>query len=147
MRPDRPDVVILTPDRLSLDVLVRAVGHDPSGECAGEEREGGALVTFSGIVRETEGRRAIPHLRYESYESMARKEMEALVARARGTWPLLRVALAHRTGLVAVGEASVVVAVLAGHRGEAFEAARFLIDELKKTVPIWKAAPTTEAGA
>src|SRR5215467_16284515 len=69
---------------------------------------------------------------------MATREMRALADRARGRWRLCRVAMAHRTGVVPVGQVSVGVAVSAGHRAEAFAACRWLIDRLKKTVPIWK---------
>ncbi len=69
------------------------------------------------------------------------REMQRLVEASRQRWPLRRVALVHRFGPVAVGEPSVIVAVSAGHRAEAFDAARFLIDELKKSVPIWKSEP------
>lgn len=137
------DVVELTSDRLSLEALLRRIGQDVSGLTGGEDSEGGALVTFSGIVRGTEGAAGIPHLDYESYDAMALREMQALAARAREKWPLLRVGLVHRKGRVPVGEPSVIVAVLAGHRVEAFEAARFLIDELKRSVPIWKSAPVS----
>jgi molybdopterin synthase catalytic subunit len=118
-----------------------AEGDAPDGREPGTDPETGALVTFSGIVRETEAGRAITHLDYEHYAGMAERELERLVAAARKRWPLRGCAVFHRTGPVAVGEASVIVAVSAGHRAEAFEAARFLIDELKKSVPIWKSAP------
>lgn len=137
----KPDVVQLTLEPISLAALLAAMGHDITGAGPGDEAEGGALVTFSGIVRATEGQDRIAHLDYEAYESMALGQMKALVVRARERWPLLRVGLVHRTGAVPAAEASVLVAVLAGHRAEAFEAARFLIDELKKSVPIWKRAP------
>jgi len=98
----------------------------------------GALVTFSGIVRKQEDDRTLQALHYEHYESMALKEMTQLAGQAQTRWPLRRLALLHRIGNVPVGETSVIVIVAAGHRAEAFEAARFLIDELKKKVPIWK---------
>jgi molybdopterin synthase catalytic subunit len=140
------DVIELTVEKLSLDRLVAALGQDASGEQPGADREGGALVTFSGIVRAQEGSATIGHLDYEAYGTMALSEMRRVVERARAQWPLLRVGLVHRAGRVPVGEASVVVAVLAGHRAEAFEAARFLIDELKRSVPIWKSAPIAGEG-
>lgn len=140
--PDPADIIRLTRDLLTLDGLVRELGHASTlADGAGSDPEAGALVTFSGIVRATEGDRKIPHLDYEAFESMALKEMERLVDAARDRWPLRRVGLVHRFGTVAVGEPSVIVGVSAGHRGEAFEAARFLIDELKKSVPIWKSEP------
>ncbi|MCB2156813.1 molybdenum cofactor biosynthesis protein MoaE [bacterium] len=135
------DFVAITTGTLSLDAVVEAIGHQALAEAPpGSDREAGALVTFSGIVRETEGDRKIPSLQYEHYPRMAEKEMGRLVERAREKWELRRVAMVHRVGEVPVGESSIVVAVSAGHRPEAFEAARFLIDELKKSVPIWKKA-------
>ena len=100
----------------------------------------GAVVTFSGTVRDhAEGRAGVTRLTYEAYEEVAVERMAALVGEARAMWPGLgRIACLHRTGDLDVGECAVVVAVSAGHRGEAFEAARWCIDTLKDTVPIWK---------
>lgn len=78
------------------------------------------------------------YLEYEVYEEMALGKIRQMVSNACGQWPLLGVAVVHRTGRVAVGEASVVIAVSSAHRGPAFEACRYLIDTLKKEVPIWK---------
>lgn len=77
-------------------------------------------------------------LDYEAYPEMAVEQMKSLVGQAKERWPIARVAVLHRVGRVAVGEASVVIAVSCPHRGQAFEACRFLIDELKKSVTIWK---------
>ncbi len=100
----------------------------------------GATVTFTGTARDHAPHRpGVHHLEYEAYEGPAGERLHALVAEARVRWPTLgRVALLHRTGVVAIGDAAVVVAVSSPHRAEAFEAARFAIDELKRTVPIWK---------
>lgn len=100
----------------------------------------GATVTFTGTARDhAAGRPGVHRLEYEAYEAPAVTRMRALLGEARARWPQLgRVALLHRTGEVALGEAAVVVAVSSPHRTEAFEAARFAIDELKRTVPIWK---------
>lgn len=138
------DLVRVTTDPLAYDAVLRAVGIAPAGAGHADDAETGALVLFSGIVRETEGDRKIPHLDYEHYPAMAEREMARLVERARGRWALRRVALVHRVGPVGVGESSVLVAVAAGHRAEAFAAARWLIDELKQSVPIWKAAPEAQ---
>ena len=77
-------------------------------------------------------------LEYEAYADMALEQMHKLVGAAKAQWPIRRVAVLHRVGRVAVGEASVVIAVSCPHRGQAFQACRFLIDELKKSVTIWK---------
>jgi molybdopterin synthase catalytic subunit len=100
----------------------------------------GAVVVFSGTVRDhAEGRPGVSRLTYEAYAEEVVPRLDAIAEEARRRWPDLgRVALLHRTGELGVGESSVVVAVSAPHRPEAFAAARFGIDALKATVPIWK---------
>jgi molybdopterin synthase catalytic subunit len=100
----------------------------------------GATVVFTGNARDhAEGRPAVHRLEYEAYEEPALRCMGEVLVELRRRWPTVgRVALLHRTGVVDIGGAAVVVAVGAPHRGEAFEAARYAIDELKRTVPIWK---------
>nr|CAD1827548.1 unnamed protein product [Ananas comosus var. bracteatus] len=98
----------------------------------------GAIATFEGTTRDTfEGRRVV-ELRYEAYVPMALRRLRAACADARAAWSLRRVAVAHRLGVVPVGEASVLVAASAAHRADALEACRFLIDEVKASVPVWK---------
>jgi molybdopterin synthase catalytic subunit len=100
----------------------------------------GAVVVFSGTARDHTGDRAGVHrLEYEAYEEHAVPRMQAVADEVRARWPDVgRVALLHRTGALAVGEAAVVVAVSAPHRDSAFEAARYAIDAVKASVPIWK---------
>jgi molybdopterin synthase catalytic subunit len=100
----------------------------------------GAVVLFSGTVRDhADGRSGVSVLEYEAYESQVTPRLRAIEEAARAKWPTLgRFALLHRVGALALGESSVVVAVSSPHRPEAFEAARFGIDTLKATVPIWK---------
>ena len=98
----------------------------------------GALCLFVGIVRGENGGRAVLRLEYEAYEEMATAGMEQIAADARARWPVTDIGIQHRLGPIEVGQASVVVAVTSPHRGEAFEACRYVIDTLKKTVPIWK---------
>lgn len=100
----------------------------------------GAVVVFVGTVRDhAEGRAGVTSLEYEAYAEMVEPRLELIAAEARAQWAGIgRVALLHRTGRLSLTEASVVVAVSAGHRGEAFDAARYCIDTLKATVPIWK---------
>ena len=100
----------------------------------------GAVVVFSGTVRDhAEGRPGVSRLEYEAYESQVVPKLADIAAALRVRWPMCgRVALLHRVGPLAVGDVSVVVAVSAPHRPEAFEAARYGIDTLKATVPIWK---------
>ncbi|MGQ0830975.1 MAG: molybdopterin synthase catalytic subunit [Microthrixaceae bacterium] len=100
----------------------------------------GATVIFTGTARDhAEGRPDVRRLEYEAYEEQACRRLALVADEARRRWPAIgRIALLHRTGVVELGAEAVVVAVAAPHRAEAFEAARFAIDELKRTVPIWK---------
>ncbi len=100
----------------------------------------GAVVVFTGTARDhSTGREGVSRLEYEAYEGQVEAKLDEIVEAARQRWVGLgRIALLHRVGEVPLTEAAVVVAVSAPHRGEAFEAARFGIDTLKATVPIWK---------
>ena len=100
--------------------------------------QSGAVVLFLGTVRELTGGRRTLALDYESYAPMAEAKMRELVERARREWPIDRVGIVHRLGRLDLGEISVAVAVSCPHREQAFEAGKFLIDELKVVVPIWK---------
>lgn len=112
----------------------------PSAEIVAGLKAGadGAMCVFDGIVRDnTRGRKTL-HLEYEAYREMALEQMQALAAEAIAKFGVRDVALVHRLGRLVVGETSVLVAVASAHRGAAFEACRWLIDTLKRTVPIWK---------
>jgi molybdopterin synthase catalytic subunit len=100
----------------------------------------GAVVVFLGVVRDhADGRDGVTGLTYEAYEEEAVAKLAAVGAEARRQWPVVdRIALLHRIGDLELSEASVAVVVSSPHRAEAFEAARFCIDTLKETVPIWK---------
>ncbi len=99
----------------------------------------GAVVVFTGLVRDhAEGRRGVTSLEYEAYPEAARARLAELAAEARRRWDLGRLACLHRVGRLGVGEPAVVVAVSSAHRDAAFEAARWCIDTLKESVPIWK---------
>lgn len=98
----------------------------------------GAVCTFLGTVREMTGDRRTVHLEYEAYPEMAAKKLAELEAEARRRWPVIELALSHRVGRLELGDVSVIVAVSCPHRGDAFEACRWLIDTLKEVVPIWK---------
>jgi molybdopterin synthase catalytic subunit len=102
--------------------------------------EAGGIDVFLGTTRAETRADGVPlvALDYEAYAEMAVAEMRKLVASARERWPVVRACVLHRVGRVSVGEASVLIAVACPHRGQAFDACRFLIDELKKSVPIWK---------
>jgi molybdopterin synthase catalytic subunit len=98
----------------------------------------GAIAIFDGVVRDnTRGRRTL-YLDYEAYEAMALKQMEALALEARARFAVRGVSIVHRLGRLQIGETSVRIAVASAHRGAAFDACRWIIDTLKKTVPIWK---------
>jgi molybdopterin synthase catalytic subunit len=98
----------------------------------------GAVVVFEGIVRDNSRGRRTLFLDYEAYEAMALKQMQSLVEKALSRFPIREALIVHRLGRLAIGEASVVIAVASAHRAAAFEASRYLIDTLKQTVPIWK---------
>jgi molybdopterin synthase catalytic subunit len=100
--------------------------------------EAGAIATFIGTTRNNnEGRRVIA-LDYDAYPEMAEQELRRIGQEARQKWQLCRMAIVHRIGPVEITEASVMIAVSSGHREAAFAACRFAIEEIKKTVPIWK---------
>ncbi len=100
--------------------------------------EDGAAAVFEGIVRNhSRGRRTL-HLDYEAYEEMALKQMDELTKQALAQFAVRDIALIHRLGRLQIGETSVLIVVAAAHRGPAFDACRWLIDTLKRTVPIWK---------
>jgi MoaE-MoaD fusion protein len=100
--------------------------------------EDGAALFFEGVVRnQTRGRRTL-FLDYEAYEEMALEQMESLAAKALQQFQVRDVAIVHRLGRLEIGETSVLIAVASAHRAAAFEACRWLIDTLKRTVPIWK---------
>jgi molybdopterin synthase catalytic subunit len=99
----------------------------------------GAVVTFSGHIRPQDaGGQLLSHMDYEAYEEMAEPEARKIADTIREKWGIEQLAVIHRYGRVDVGEPSVVIAVASGHRPEAFDACRYAIDELKRTVPLWK---------
>src|SRR4029077_8298668 len=99
----------------------------------------GGIVIFSGVVRNETGGRPVKFLEYEAHAPMAEAKMREIGAAIRARWGgVKRVAILHRVGRLDIGESSVLLAVCAAHRGEAFEACRYAIDTLKRTVPVWK---------
>jgi molybdopterin synthase catalytic subunit len=98
----------------------------------------GAVCVFDGIVRDNTRGRETLYLDYEAYREMALEKMQALGEEARERFGVRDVAMVHRLGRLYVGETSVLIVVASAHRGAAFDACRWLIDTLKKTVPIWK---------
>lgn len=120
---------IITENALDVEELKKKL---PQHSCCG------ALVQFEGIVRNHHEGRKVVSIEYESFQEMAKKELEDIVRKAKETFPVHEVFVAHRVGKVSVNETSVVVFVLSPHRQEAFKASQYVVDELKKRVPIWK---------
>jgi MoaE-MoaD fusion protein len=116
------------PEPLDLDAVVAQVA-DPAA---------GAIATFVGTTRAQSRGRTVVHLEYDAYPEMAESEMARIADEVRGRHEVIHVAMAHRTGHVPIGEASVIIAVSAAHRGPAMDACREAIDTLKQTVPVWK---------
>ncbi len=115
-------------ERIDAEAVVARLKHPADG----------AAVVFDGVVRNhTRGRRTL-YLEYEAYESMALKQLRSLATEARARFAVRGVSIVHRMGRLEIGETSVLIAVAAAHRAAAFEACRWIIDTLKKTVPIWK---------
>lgn len=100
--------------------------------------EAGAIVTFIGTTRNQNEGRQVLSLDYEAYPEMAEKELKRLGEEARKRWNIQRMAIVHRVGRVEITEPSVIIAVSAAHRDDAFQACRYAIEEIKKSVPIWK---------
>jgi molybdopterin synthase catalytic subunit len=98
----------------------------------------GGIDVFIGAVRNSTKGKAVQRLEFEAYETMAVKELHKIADTVLAQWPVEKVLIHHRTGVLQVGEVPVVIAVAAAHRAAAFEACRYAIDTLKETVPIWK---------
>ncbi|HUG44114.1 MAG TPA: molybdenum cofactor biosynthesis protein MoaE [Acidobacteriota bacterium] len=98
----------------------------------------GAVVSFDGVVRNHARGKKVTHLFYEAYDSMALLQLEAIRAEAIQRWKLHAASVVHRVGRMEIGESSVLIAVSASHRQDAFEACRYIIDAIKTRVPIWK---------
>ena len=124
---------------MSLHCRIQQERIDVAGVSEGIRRgEDGAVAVFEGIVRDnTRGRRTL-YLNYEAYEAMAIHQLESLAAQALANYKVRDVAIIHRLGRLEIGETSVLIAVASAHRGAAFDACRWIIDTLKKTVPIYK---------
>ena len=100
--------------------------------------EAGAVVDFFGVVRKLEGNREIEGIQYEAHVKMAEHQLRLIGEAAVGEFQLKQVVLQHRIGFVGAGEASLFLRVTAPHRGAAFDGSKWIVDELKKKVPIWK---------
>jgi molybdopterin synthase catalytic subunit len=120
--------IVITADPLDPRALERQVAHPGCG----------AILSFVGLVRDNHAGRQVTALDYQAYPSMCARVAATIGHEIRERWPGARVALAHRVGSLAIGEASIVIAVAAPHRVEAYEASRYCIDRIKAVLPVWK---------
>lgn len=118
----------VTSEPLVTEEAIAAVGNPAAG----------AIGIFLGVVRDNNLGRRVNHLVYDAYPSMAEKVMAEIGAEAREKFSLEDFAILHRTGRLEIGEASLLVAVSTGHRAESFEAGHWIVNEVKKRVPVWK---------
>jgi molybdopterin synthase catalytic subunit len=118
----------LTDAPLDSQVLVKRVMRPSDGAC----------VVFEGVVRDHQDGKRVESIFYDAYRPMAEKEIMRIINDIHKQFPQVAIAVAHRLGLLKVGEASIVIACSSPHRGEAFQACRMVIDRFKQTVPIWK---------
>ena len=121
-------MIRLTTERIDTDAVLRSVLNNAAG----------AAVLLVGTAREFTAGRQTSSLEYECYPEMAEKKLAELLASASQRWPLIQTTIVHRLGHLELGESSVAVAVSTAHRREAFEAAQWIMDQLKEIVPIWK---------
>ncbi|MEW5718589.1 MAG: molybdenum cofactor biosynthesis protein MoaE [Chloroflexota bacterium] len=119
---------IITRQPLDLGAFVRRVAFPGAG----------AIVTFSGVVRDNARGRAVKYLEYEAYAEMAEQSLRGIIAEIRERWADARVAIGHRIGRLRIGEASLVIAISAPHRAEAYAASRYAIERIKAVLPVWK---------
>ena len=124
----------VTADPLDARRMETAVTHSGAG----------AICSFTGVVRDSSRGRSVTHLEYEAYAEMAISQMRKIADEIAEQWPEARVAMAHRTGRLEIGEPSVVISVSSPHRAEAIAACKWGIDRLKETVPIWKKEHATD---
>lgn len=119
---------VVTTNALSLDSLIARVSHPGAG----------GITTFLGVVRDNAHEKQVKFLEYEAYPELAERMLAQIGAEVQERWSDVRIAIAHRTGRLKIGEASVIIAASAPHRAEAFAACRYAIERLKVIVPVWK---------
>jgi molybdopterin synthase catalytic subunit len=127
-RDSRGREAIITRKPLDLGALVRRVAFPGAG----------AIVTFGGVVRDNAHGKSVKYLEYEAYPAMAEQSLRDIIAEIKDRWAEVRVAIAHRVGRLKIGEASLVIAVAAPHRAEAYAASRYAIERIKAILPVWK---------
>lgn len=128
MTADAPDAFRIVAEPLAVEPVAALVA-DPGA---------GAIVTFAGVVRDNARGKGVVALEYEAYAPLAERMLAQIAGELRARWPVLRVAIWHRTGQLGVGETSVVIALSVPHRQEGFAACAHAIERLKEIVPIWK---------
>ncbi|MFI5251848.1 MAG: molybdenum cofactor biosynthesis protein MoaE [Bacteroidota bacterium] len=121
-------MIQIVEEKINIPAIIEYISHP----------EAGGIDIFIGATRKHSNGKEVLYLEYETYREMSLSLMENIAVQAKDKLKIEKIAIVHRVGRVDIAEASVVVAVSAVHRGEAFEASRFAIDTLKKTVPIWK---------
>ena len=122
------ELIEITPYDLESDPIIKFVTTDVDG----------AVVAFFGVTRKYNEGRKVNYLEYEAFEPMALEQVRGLIHEIREKWDVGKVGFAHRTGIVPIGQTSMILAVGSPHRAVAFEAALYFVDKLKTTVPIWK---------
>ncbi len=127
-RPSQMSDTLITRQPIDLNALYHRVAFAGAG----------AILLFSGVVRDHSQGKAVDHLEYEAYPEMAEQAMRDIIAEIHARWPDVRVAMAHRIGKLKIGEASLVIAVAAPHRPEAYAASRYAIERVKAILPVWK---------
>ena len=120
--------IVITDKRLVVDEILELVSDGGAG----------AVNVFVGTVRNKTKGKTVIRLEFESYISMAIKEIEKIIEKASQKWPIIHIAIHHRVGVLGIGEIPIVIAVSTPHRKAGFEACEYCIDTLKETVPIWK---------
>jgi molybdopterin synthase catalytic subunit len=121
-------MIYLTENKIDTNYIMEYVQTD----------EAGAIDLFIGTIRNKTSGKKVMRLEYEAYDKMAIKQMEDIVNEASERWHLLKYAIAHRKGVLQIGEAAVVIAVATSHRQASFEVCKYIIDTIKERVPIWK---------
>ena len=121
-------MIVITDEPLNSQAIIESV----------EDGGAGAINVFIGTVRDNTAQKNVTRLEYESFDTMAVKEIQKIVDQAKSQWHVLKMAVYHRKGTLKIGDAAVVIAVSTPHRQASFEACQYVIDTLKQTVPIWK---------
>ena len=124
-------------ENILIEITEEALNQDKCYHFVHSEISGGVVV-FTGVVRNSGNQKEVIRLEYSAYQEMAIKEIRKIIDQGFSKYPIHKVAIQHRLGILSPGEQAVIIAVSSAHRKEAFKACHFMIDEFKKSVPIWK---------